>query len=405
MYNIHRIQTFPGVRIVKEFFEYFEIPFSAEAESHYNNALKAFAENGDKILDFESLNIYTYMTQRLAKIRDELKQDERNIIYCYFLNSVIKAGNNAFIESLCKPKPSANSELFDTLPLFSLLYEVPGMCKRLADKGVPQKIIDDTCNMFENQVQDFIDLHGHYGIAPYVTWLLLFINNKNIRIGRFNIEMAAADKFFAFRKGSELCIMPHDVVFHKSGYCLGTVGFEDSDGSFTASVAETDGCYEGNPIVNALCMKEKLRLDKSEWEIIAKPGDKIISVHIPSGGRLDFDENTADLLYAAEIVTGHFGDFKLFYCDSWLLEPEIKKVIGKETNMTRFADRFTRFPSKSRGNDVFSYLFLTLSTNDIGALPEDSSMRRAIKAHLASGGHILNHKGIFTKEELEKCAK
>ncbi len=336
---------------MKKFFEYFEIPYTSELDIHYDSAVKALENNGDSILDFEKLNIYTYMKEDLQKIRDEIAKNQQNVLYCYFLNSVLKTNNTQLINSVCKPKFNAKSEIFDTLPLFSLLYEIPGMCKRLAEKGVPQDVIDATCNMFENQVQDFIDLYGHYGISAYVIWMNMFITNKIIRVGRFNIEVTDFGNYFVYQTEKGLSVLSH----------------------------ETDETP------------------------IAKPGDKIISVHIPSGGKLDFDENTADLLRAEEIITNCFGEFKLFYCNSWLLDPKIKEVMGKETNMTRFADRFTRFSIGSNGASVFHYLFLTTDTESIDALPEDTSMQRIIKNHLKNGGEILNFQGVFTKEELKNA--
>lgn len=334
---------------MQEFFEYFEIPYSTELDIHYTNAKTAFDINGDSILNFEKLNIYTYMREDLARIRNEIHKDDRNILYCYFLNSVLKTNDLKLINAVCKPKASEKSEIFDTLPLFSLLYEVPGMCKHLEEKGVPQDVIDATCNMFENQVQDHIDLYGHFGISAYVIWMNMFINNQIIRVGRFNIEIAKMGDFFVYQTEKGLAI----------------------------SEEETEGT------------------------LIAEPKDTIISVHIPSGGKLDFDENTADLRRAAEIVTECFGEFKLFYCNSWLLDPKIKEVLGKETNMTRFADRFTRFPVESVGTSVFHYLYLTTDTENIDILPENTSMQKAIKAHLMSGGKILNFRGVFTKENLK----
>lgn len=342
---------------MKNFFEYFEIPYLPELEIHYHNALRAFEKQGNEILEFEKLNIYTYMKEDIARIRDEIAKDDRNILYCYFLNSVLKTQNTELINAVCSPKISEKSEIFDTLPLFSLLYEVPAMCKRLQEKGVPQDVIDATCNMFENQIQDHIDLYGHYGISHYVTWMLEFINNNILRIGRFNIEITTFGNNCVYVEGDKLSV---------------------------ASACDSTPIPPGS-------------------RIIAKPGDTIISVHIPSGDKLDFDKNTEDLRRAGEIVSKCYGEYKLFYCNSWLLDPMIKKVIGKETNMTRFADRFTRYPTESTGSSVFHYLYLTSDTENIDALPENTSMQREIKKHLQSGGKILNFQGVFRKEDVKNA--
>ena len=340
---------------MQNFFEYFEIPYSSELNEHYHSAVETLQSKGSEILDFEKLNIYTYMKEDLAKIRDEIAKDERNLLYCYFLNSVLKTDDMKLIEAAGAPKASAKSEVFDCLPLFALLYEIPAMRKGLEEKGIPQDIIDATCNMFENQVQDHINLYGRYGVSTYVLWLWLFTKNRIIRVNRFNIEITTFKEACAYLENSKLSVI--------------TAG--------------------ENP------------QPPSDAEIIAKEGDRIISVHIPAGGSLDFEQNTADLKRAAEIVTKHFGEFKLFYCSSWLLEPSIEKIMRKETNLTRFANRFTRYYTSDNAKDVFHYLYLTPDTENIDALPEDTSMRKLIKEHLLSGGKILSHKGIFLKKDLD----
>lgn len=336
---------------MQDFFRYFEIPYSSNLDIHYKNAEAMLNSHGDEIFNFEKYGIFTYLSKELSDIRNILVQDKQNLLYCYFLNSVLKTDDAKLIDSVCKPKVSEKDKNFDTLPLFSLLYEVPGMCVRLRKKGVLQDIIDATCNMFENQVQDFIDLYGHFGISVYVPWLLMFINNKIIRVGRFNIEVTELGEYYIYQKNGKLRILA------------------DEDNS-------------------------------TDETLIAKPKDRIISIHIPSGGSLDFDQNTSDLKRAEKIVTSCFGEFKLFYCNSWLLDPTIKTVMGKPTNMVRFADRFTRFPVKSDGTSVFSYLYNTTDTENIDDLPENTTMQKAIKKHLLAGGRILNYQGVFAKEDL-----
>jgi len=78
------------------------------------------------------------------------------------------------------------------------------------------------------------------------------------------------------------------------------------------------------------------------------------------------------------------------------LDLQLKEILGKETNLTRFADRFIRFPAKSSGKSVFSYLYLTRN-HDPALLPERTSMQRAVKRHLMAGGHIYGAKGIVLK--------
>lgn len=341
------------------------------------------------------------MNEKIREIRDISAQNKRNTLYCHFLASVLDSNNPELIQSVCRPKESAKNEIFDTLPLFALLSKVPKMKLRLKKLNIPDDVISDTANMFENQIQDFIDLNGHTGISTYVNWMMKFINCEIIRVGRFNLEIFTYDlPYHIFTNGSEIKIMPDRIVFHRSGEILGSAGCTDADGSFDSFFVEKPDCYEGLIVKNGICINETVRLFKNEWTPFLKNGDKVINIHIPSGGALAFNENTNDLLFGAEIIEKAFGPYNVFYCESWLLNHYLRKIIGKETNITRFGDRFIRFPFESNGNDVFEYLYFLPPTTPASSLPENSSLQKAVKNHLLNDGHILSYHGIFTKEML-----
>ena len=78
-----------------------------------------------------------------------------------------------------------------------------------------------------------------------------------------------------------------------------------------------------------------------------------------------------------------------------MLDKDIEGIMGKKTSLTCFGDRFIRFPSQSKGKSVFKYLYKTMNTDDLDALPENTSMQREVKAHLKGGGHIYGAQGII----------
>jgi hypothetical protein len=227
-------------------------------------------------------------------------------------------------------------------------------------------------------------------------WLLHFINCDIIRIGRFNFEKCIyKSPFEIFERGGVLKALPKGVTFHRSGQVLGSIGCESEDGSFTADIEETDESYIGYNVENGVCKNEKITLDKSEWKKVLTYGDTVVSVHIPTGGKMTDEICERDFSRCREVFDKSFGGYKAFYCNSWLLDPQIKTLMGKETNLTKFADRFEKFPTKSSGGDVFEYVYLLPSTTLPEKLPENTSFGVAVKKHLMSGGHIYGSKGVF----------
>ena len=88
-------------------------------------------------------------------------------------------------------------------------------------------------------------------------------------------------------------------------------------------------------------------------------------------------------------------DIKAFFCLSWLLEKRIKGILGKETNITKFAAMFKGFPVKSEGKGVYGFLFHVPSDTPNENLPENTSMQRAVKDYILNSGYIYEKAGII----------
>ena len=78
-----------------------------------------------------------------------------------------------------------------------------------------------------------------------------------------------------------------------------------------------------------------------------------------------------------------------------MLEKRLKLIMGGGTNITRFADKFTAFPTLSGEDGVLQFLFHTKKKPPFSALPENTSMQRAVKKYLCEGGHFYTKGGVF----------
>ena len=381
---------------MKKFLEKFDIQTSVESFAEYfEGAKKLYAEKGNDIMDFERYSIFTYMKDDVSRIRDEVIKDSDNVLYAYFLYLAIEKRDSAAIKALSCPNKKLEDERYDFLPMFSLLYCVPALVAELRAKGVPQDVIDATLNMYENQTQDFVDLYHRYGISVYVSWMMKFIKCEIIRVGRFNFEICNYSKDYdVFENKGQLAVLPKGITYHRSGQVLGSIDCTDEEGSFTGDMVETDEYYEGILIENGIAKNEKRRLYKSEWKKVLTKGDRVINYHIPTGGKLDHDACEIDIQRGKKIINECFGGIKGFFCLTWIIDPQIKEIMGRETNLTKFADRFEKFPLKSQGHDIFEYVFVCSPDTPLEELPEKSGFAKAIKNHLMNGGHIWGAQGV-----------
>ena len=129
------------------------------------------------------------------------------------------------------------------------------------------------------------------------------------------------------------------------------------------------------------------------------PDDAVINVHIPAGVRLTPENCEYAYGECARIVKKTFPDFKYkaFVCFSWMMDKQLKNMLGPDSNILRFQSRFTTFFRDKPTDGVLTFVFGYPAgvKPDYSELAEDTSLRRAIKAHLLAGGSIYADGGIF----------
>ena len=168
--------------------------------------------------------------------------------------------------------------------------------------------------------------------------------------------------------------------------------------AYHAAITETDGYYEGYAAdpVWAVYGKEPVRLPKAEWQVALSEQDHIINVHIPSSVAITPENCEAAYRRAAEVWTACYPEYspKAFACFSWLLEPQMQRMLKPTSNVLAFQNRYQRFATKSAAKGVYSFLFRK-PVERIEDWVEDTSLQRIVKAHYLNGGYIYEPGGVF----------
>ncbi|MDP5225627.1 MULTISPECIES: acyltransferase domain-containing protein [Arthrobacter] len=128
-------------------------------------------------------------------------------------------------------------------------------------------------------------------------------------------------------------------------------------------------------------------LPHHEDEGWAAPDEWILSVHIPEGGGLSPAAVDASFEEAVAFFGRHFPGkpVRSAECISWLLDPELSRRLP-ESNMARFARRFTLERTSSSPTDAVYFTFRKRGLDGLELLPRDSSLQRAVLEHLDDGG-------------------
>ncbi len=130
-----------------------------------------------------------------------------------------------------------------------------------------------------------------------------------------------------------------------------------------------------------------------------KKGDKILGFHIPSSGVPLTDEVRLDSFKKAyEFFTDYRREdgLMIFECGSWLIFEEYKNFLPENSNTIKFINDFEIISSepKDKFDDAWR-IFDKYGFKSPKKWPEDTSMRRAFKNHVLSGGKTGHGHGII----------
>ena len=165
---------------------------------------------------------------------------------------------------------------------------------------------------------------------------------------------------------------------------------------------ETAEAFIGHPAIQFRISEEKKIFPKSEWELVLAPEDHVINVHIPRKTDLSPESVRKAYKEAREIVARCYPDYKpkLFNCSSWLMDPTLTELLGTESRISRFAAPYLRFPNKSAGKEVFSFVFRPDDAKDLTKLPERTSLERKLKEMYLQGKFIYAYTGFLPFDKI-----
>lgn len=294
-------------------------------------------------------------------------------------------------------------EMFTAVALASMLDYTYNMLK---ERGFPQDQISYTMRLFSSTVSNYKARNGGRAGAFAFGYYNRAVDGRFLNMGRLQIELyvKASDRAVVFENVSGNIIhLATNARFHRDGYALGSKNYEDEEGAFDTAVEETDDAYIGHPYDEyGRAQSDKITLKKSEWKKTIAPGDYMVGLHIPGGGKMSSELIDKAFADSKEFLAAHFPefDYRGFKCRSWLIDRQLVDLLGEETNISKFCNRFKRISLKSQGKDVFSFVYHIPETQEpcLEELPENTSLERALKAHFLRGGVIYEVDGFIPKD-------
>ena len=286
----------------------------------------------------------------------------------------------------------------------ALCAALPYTAELVKQRELPPNIAHYILNIPEAGVDFYRVRHGGVDGFNLIDWFQLAVEAQLFRINRLEIQICAGfrgrARVFENDRGERIALAD-GLDLHRSGFALGAKHYEDEAGAWRAEIDENDTHWRGNPFDECGFVKhEAIELSKAEWRLILAPDDPVVSLHIP-GDNSPFTPEVVDatIAEARAVLAKHFPDvtYKAFVCCSWLLDPQLVDLLGERSNISSFCRRFAPLTRKSAGRDVFSFIFHCPDTAnvDISALPENTRLERALKAHYLDGKAIYEIYGYF----------
>lgn len=398
---------------IKSLMEVLNCPtWPARWETIFDSVMEDLKKNGCKLTDpsfYDELNEkYSILIKYKELYKEAAVAIGKNEALVQFLALLCNTLNdtenrNADMKEISYPKTEDGDYdlAYNMLTAIAICSQFDYSYKLLKAKGLSEELIVSIMRLPENGIDEYkMRNNGHPGYH-LLSWFQYAIEGKLIRVNRLEMDLNAKfpKRAHVFKsKNGEILVLASNMIAHKSGYELGSKHCEDEEGSYDVNFVETDGYWEGYPFDSrGLITKERVKLNKDEWEEIIAPGDTVVGVHIPYGGGLTEELVDLSISNMRKILAEYYPEYKYkaFTCHSWLLDPQLADFVGKESNMGKFEARYTKFCGKSDGNAVFGFLYHTKPDVDLTTLPENTRLERAVKQHYIDGKAIYEIYGFF----------
>ena len=136
------------------------------------------------------------------------------------------------------------------------------------------------------------------------------------------------------------------------------------------------------------------RIGELEYEAKRLGGNITVGIHIPSDANLSASAVDESIHRAGQFFETYYPEVSQsdYICHSWLMDPQLKQVLGENSNILNFQNRFEVYDMGAESQDYIRWIFQTQEKN-LHELAEKTSLQRNLKKFLLEGGIIYDSYG------------
>jgi hypothetical protein len=282
-------------------------------------------------------------------------------------------------------------------------------------QGVPESATREILLDLESKIDINIRQYGIPGLNTY-RWFAEHFNGRIFQTGRLQFQFAPfrfAVNVYKHVSQDKLAILAvADQKFREDGQYFNADRRTSPENALRTTQLIDDGKHlRGTPITSRGCAGAKeLELKKDEWQLVLKPGDPILNVHIPANtvrnGPLKYELCTNSYKQAMDFFASYFPkyNYNAFMCETWLLDPQLSDYLDKDSNIVRFQNDFHLLPSPGTNDGGLINFIFGDHFPGWGAVRAETSLQAIAIRHVQTGGSWRVTGGFRLKEEIA-CGK
>ena len=350
----------------------------------------------------QELNFFGDYYPLVHQIAQQVNADENRSAWVKNAVAYAKVSKTAQCRTIPVPK-NDGTPINAMLPVYILVALIPDAMQEYRRRGFPEEEIRSMMAGFKGSMRNGEKRMGLPGLdTVYFNWQCLFAKAVIYKAEGLQFELRQLPGNAAYiknKQSGQVLTMMNQGMVHRSGkQMLGSAGYEDAEGAFEVSFREDEENFYGYPCEDHVIANAAKTFPKTEWEIFLRPGDDVLSIHIPKG--CDISKEAVDRYFDAgfKIADARYPDYHCtaLYGYSWILDPHLEEMLGTESKIAGFQRRFIKYPPKSDGTAAFIFVFNGRPAN-LEDLEETTSLHRKLKQVYLNGGYNHPYAGIIVR--------
>ena len=216
----------------------------------------------------------------------------------------------------------------------------------------------------------------------------------------------APDAWRNRKTGEVKALWTGGVRVRRDGQLDGVNGVTDPE-AFTTVREENDEEVRANPVSpEGHILAEPVTLDRKEWTRALGDDDYLLALHIPGGEGYTPERVKHSCELALAFWDRYYPeyDYKGFWSESWLYDPGLKEILGRERNIIRVQRQFYCYPTEE-GDRMIRLEVLGDEEADHRKLTPRNSLERGMFAAWDRGDRFHTTGMFLLREEVPRIGE